>query len=385
MSGRFGKQAIAYVSRRRRRAIASDEMPLATAPNSAMPMARRRKAQDDGAAESGATRSLLRKTIKYPPPKAPESEDAELPLEGGADLRDERAIDLSFKRGGAGKTLKESPEARRYNTTTKDEEAKVSKIEARYVDGPVEQRPCKACSMFRAPGSCTKVEGDIDPRGHCKFWAPASQMSEDRAIALDRASVREIDEDGRLHVEITNISKATVNPYVGKEIPGHEELGLEPDKVYQLLRDPEELAKAASSFNKQPVLSVHVPVFAADYAEQSQKYTIGATGEQAEFVYPYLRNSLSIWDGQSIALIQSGEKKELSCGYHYEPDMTPGIYEGQNFDGVMRNIRGNHVAVVVDGRCGPDVVIGDSNDVIRHQEWEQLEKALLDWGIVSLH
>lgn len=59
----------------------------------------------DDAAESGASRALLRNTIKYPPPKAND---------------DERAIDLSFKRGGAGKTLKESPAARKNNLTTRD-------------------------------------------------------------------------------------------------------------------------------------------------------------------------------------------------------------------------------------------------------------------------
>lgn len=37
-------------------------------------------------------------------------------------------------------------------------------------------------------------------------------------FALDRDTVRTIDADGRLHVAVTNISKATVNPYRGKEI-----------------------------------------------------------------------------------------------------------------------------------------------------------------------
>jgi hypothetical protein len=35
-------------------------------------------------------------------------------------------------------------------------------------------------------------------------------------FAFDRASVRTYDRDGRLHVEITNISKAAVNAYVGR-------------------------------------------------------------------------------------------------------------------------------------------------------------------------
>ncbi|MFY3690853.1 DUF2213 domain-containing protein, partial [Achromobacter xylosoxidans] len=45
-------------------------------------------------------------------------------------------------------------------------------------------------------------------------------------LAFDRATVRRIDVDGRMHVEISNISKATVNPYRGSEIPDWEALGL---------------------------------------------------------------------------------------------------------------------------------------------------------------
>jgi Uncharacterized protein conserved in bacteria (DUF2213) len=52
-------------------------------------------------------------------------------------------------------------------------------------------------------------------------------------LAFDRASVRTYDRDGRLHVEISNISKAAVNPYIGREIPDWKALGLDPDKGLQ--------------------------------------------------------------------------------------------------------------------------------------------------------
>lgn len=41
--------------------------------------------------------------------------------------------------------------------------------------------------------------------------------------------------------------------------------------------------------------------------------------------------------------------------------MTPGTYKGQKYDGVMRDIQGNHVALVEAGRAGPDVVVMDAN------------------------
>lgn len=177
-------------------------------------------------------------------------------------------------------------------------------------------------------------------------------------LAFDRATVRRIDVDGRMHVEISNISKATVNPYRGNEIPDWEALGLDANRIYFLLRDPQELEKAASTFNNIPLLSKHIPVSAA---EPQKEFVVGATGSNASYQAPYLKNSLVVWDAVAIALIESEEQKELSSAYRYRADMTPGVYEGVAHDGVMRDIRGNHVALVEVGRAGPDVVVGDSS------------------------
>lgn len=176
-------------------------------------------------------------------------------------------------------------------------------------------------------------------------------------LALDRESVREKSPEGHLHVALTNISKATVNPYRGEEIPNYEALGLDPQGVYHLLRDPEELRKAAASFNGKPLLRKHKPTSAAEHAGD---VTIGATGTDAVFEDPYLKNSLVVWPQEDIDAIESEIKKELSSGYRYRAEMTPGIFRGMPYDGVMRDIVGNHVALVKDGRAGPDVVVGDS-------------------------
>ncbi|EFH1064328.1 DUF2213 domain-containing protein [Escherichia coli] len=176
-------------------------------------------------------------------------------------------------------------------------------------------------------------------------------------LAFDKATVRSFDKDGRLHIEVTPISKANVCPYYGREIPNYRSLGLQPDKVYYLLRDPKELAKAASTFNNIPLLNEHIPVTAADPQKMA---VVGSTGTDAEFDGTYLKNSLVVWDADSIAGIETDEKKELSSAYKYVADMTPGVHEGQPYDGVMRDIVGNHVALVTEGRAGSDVVVGDS-------------------------
>jgi len=47
----------------------------------------------------------------------------------------------------------------------------ISQHEADYTeDGPIEAERCRHCTMFRAPDSCTYVEGDIHPGGHCRFF-----------------------------------------------------------------------------------------------------------------------------------------------------------------------------------------------------------------------
>jgi hypothetical protein len=187
------------------------------------------------------------------------------------------------------------------------------------------------------------------------------ELAFDRAtgerLAFDRASVRSYDQDGRLHIEVANISKATVNPYYGFEIPDAEELGLEPRKVYYLLRDPQELAKAVPTFNNIPLLSDHRPTTADDL---DKELVIGSTGTDAAFNAPYLTNSLVFWDGDACDQIETNQTRELSASYRYVADMTPGVFEGRRYDGVMREIRGNHVALVRDGRAGSDVIVGDS-------------------------
>jgi hypothetical protein len=192
----------------------------------------------------------------------------------------------------------------------------------------------------------------IDDMEEAQDYAHDSALS----LALDRDSSRTYDADGYLHVKKTPISKANICPYAGKEIPGYEEMGLDPDHVYQLLRDPEELAKAAPTFHGKPLLDDHEPTSADDH---QTKKTVGAVSNPV-YEHPYLYADLSVWPGDSIERTESEEQKQLSSGYRYVADMTPGVYAGANYDGIMRSIVGNHVALVREGRAGADVVIGDA-------------------------
>lgn len=160
---------------------------------------------------------------------------------------------------------------------------------------------------------------------------------------------------------MTNISKATVNPYYGREIPDSEALGLDPDKVYNLYRDPAELAKGAASFARLQLLDTHVPVDATDV---QREHWVGSLGSDVRFEHPYLKTSLTVHDQRAIDAILAKQTAQLSSSYRYRADMTPGVSpDGVEYDGVMRDIIGNHVALVREGRAGPDVFVNDHQPI----------------------
>ena len=175
-------------------------------------------------------------------------------------------------------------------------------------------------------------------------------------LAFD-GSVRTKDSNGHLRVARTVISKAQVDPYFGREIPNSEALGLDPDRIYHLLRCPDELAKAADSFKGKQLLIKHLEVGGSD---PKKEYTIGSIGSDITFDGELLYADLTVWDEAGVDLIESGKMKELSSGYRYVADMTKGEHNGVQYDGIMREIQGNHVALVERGRIGRDAVVADS-------------------------
>lgn len=209
--------------------------------------------------------------------------------------------------------------------------------------------------------------------------AKANLQASDSALtlALDRDSVRSFDRDGRMRVAIANLSKEQIRPYAGREIPGWKDLGLEPDKIYNLFCSGEELEKAAPTFNGIQLLKVHIPVNAEDHKKND---IVGTTGTNAKFNSPFLQNSLVVWTQEGIDFIESEEQKELSCGYHYKPIMVPGRFQGQAYDGLMTALAGNHVTLVGDGRAGSECVVEDSAVEL---QWAAIERAVAEMSAAT--
>ena len=179
---------------------------------------------------------------------------------------------------------------------------------------------------------------------------------EARNVAFDE-SVRSIDESGHLRIAKTVISKAQVDPYFGREIPGYEAMGLAPDRIYKMLRCPAELEKSAATAKGKQILFKHIYV---DSKTPEKDLTVGAIGSDVTYEDGKLYADLTFWDDEAIALIDSEKMEQLSYSYYFDPVMTPGDFEGAAYDGVMRNIHGNHLALVERGRIGRDAVISDS-------------------------
>ena len=179
-------------------------------------------------------------------------------------------------------------------------------------------------------------------------------------IALDAQSKRTYDENGFLHVSISPLTRVQVAPYRGCEIPGWQELGLEPERVYRGYRPASELSKPETiqSVNGIPIQLAHH----MDYADNPAKNTrVGSTGTDGAFHDPFLTNSLHIQDKNAIDRINDGSMRELSLAYRYKPVFTPGeTPDGEKYDFIMTDISANHVALVDEGRAGHEVLVYDS-------------------------
>lgn len=119
-------------------------------------------------------------------------------------------------------------------------------------------------------------------------------------------------------------------------------------------RPPAEVFKPESvaTFRMVPVTNDHPPAHVPRTTETWSKYSVGAVGSEIRQDGVHLAAALAIHDKRAVEEILAG-KVEVSCGYEVDEDRTPGVSpEGEPYDLVQRNIRGDHVAIVRAGRAG---------------------------------
>lgn len=196
---------------------------------------------------------------------------------------------------------------------------------------------------------------------------PGVQEAVQRATQATGAGMdrREYDTNGWFEVKDNPLSKVGVFPYRGSQIDGDGSLGLDPERLYHVYRPPEELGAEATiaSFRLLPWIDNHAMLGAVDDGKTpaEQKGVQGVIGEDVHFKDGTLYGNLKVFSEAMANLIRAG-KTELSCGYHCRYEQQAGEFDGQPFDFIQHDIRGNHLALVNSGRMGPGVRVLDHND-----------------------
>ena len=163
-----------------------------------------------------------------------------------------------------------------------------------------------------------------------------------------------VDSNGFWTIKNNPITRTGVFPYLGRQISSE----LEPNKIYYVYRPIEELTnpETVESFNGVPFINDHEMV--GDGFTPYDKRPAGGTLLNPQIESNGLNGDLRIYSEELKDAIARG-KKELSLGYLCDYELTSGVFDGQKYDAIQRNIRGNHIALVKKGRMGSDVRVYD--------------------------
>lgn len=159
--------------------------------------------------------------------------------------------------------------------------------------------------------------------------------------------------DGYL-VASPKVARTGIQIYKGSEVgrPSFDTV-----KVYR--PEDEVFSKdALFSFGHRPVTMDHPPEMVD--ASNWNKYAKGTTGGDIARDGDFITVPMALMDADSIKQVEDG-KRELSMGYTADLDFTPGkTPDGEAYDAVQRNIRGNHLAIVDRARGGPELRVFDT-------------------------
>ena len=151
------------------------------------------------------------------------------------------------------------------------------------------------------------------------------------------------------------LTKVGVFPYYGQQISPN----LEPDKLYMVYRPAEEIGsdEALKTLELLPVVEDHAMLGTRPgMMPPEEKGIQGITGTNIHYENGVIYGDIKIFTEYLKNVINSG-KHEISMGYFCDYDYSSGYYNGQHYDVIQRNLRGNHIAIVDKGRMGEEVCI----------------------------
>ena len=155
--------------------------------------------------------------------------------------------------------------------------------------------------------------------------------------------------------------------------------------VRREFRPPEEVFKADSlnSFVGKPITDGH-PAEMVN-AKNAKSLLVGAIHTEGKQDGDNVVAGITIHDADMIDKIMKGGKRELSLGYKVDIEEISGVWNGQEYDAIQRNIRINHLAIVPRGRAGNarlNLDRLDAESVITGENMpENLSRVRLDTGL----
>lgn len=150
------------------------------------------------------------------------------------------------------------------------------------------------------------------------------------------------------------------------------------------LRPPEEVFKPDSlaTFSGKPITDDHPgePVT----AKNAKKLSVGTMRGEGKQDGDNVRVPIIVHDGDAIDKAINGGKRELSLGYKVDLEETPGVWNGEHYDAIQRNIRVNHLAIVPRGRAGNARLNLDRHDAIFYNPEEETSMSAENLGRIRL-
>ena len=176
----------------------------------------------------------------------------------------------------------------------------------------------------------------------------------------EQPTARQVDDNGYITVRDNPIIRAGVFPYAGSQLPGGD-----PNQIYNVYRPIEELTRpeTLASLAGLPIIDEHEMLGDKYNRSPEQRGVHGATLENISVRGLDILAPLRIFSSTLKSLIDAG-KKELSLGYRCRFEKSAGEFAGIAYNYIQRDILGNHLALVTQGRNG--TVVLDQQDVFDH-------------------
>lgn len=212
-------------------------------------------------------------------------------------------------------------------------------------------------------------------------------------MSAQQSSARKQDENGFLSIKGCPISSYGIFDYSAGQLglPG------DPNRIVKVFR-PEEAVnnpETIDSFKDMPFIVDHEMLSGFDddtTASAPEDYGIdGVLTSNVYYAAPWMRGDIKIFSRKAQRALKN--KKDLSLGYSCDFEMKPGVFDGQPYEVVQTNMRGNHIALVDEGRVpgarvldGRKVIYDHLNfDVVRpsDNEDQHMAKRALDANAVE--